>query len=274
MTELSKKFSAIRVSTMVVTADWGTPINLTAVFEACRKNIIPIGWPEEGIIKCEFSNSILGNAEKDIFTNRKITTKSFYNQSTMVIRRFIKNLSYFKEANIKLFANGGIQMTGVPSEEFARSSLEWLLQFFQSLPTSPFVFPERAEIKKFGVQLINTDFNVGFDIHQEALHRILQEKYGLFSMLEKTIYQGVNTKYYYNTEGKRQGICTCAKICKGKGTGFGQGECKKITMSIFRTGEIIITGAKHIEQIYKAHEFLCRVFDNYPNVLIPRVGSA
>jgi TATA-box binding protein (TBP) (component of TFIID and TFIIIB) len=270
MTELSKKFSPIRVSTMVITADWGTPINLSAVFEACRKNIISIGWPEEGILKCEYSNSIIGNAEKDIFTNRKITTKSFYNQSTIVIRRYIATTSYFKEANIKLFANGGVQMTGVPSEEFARNSLEWLLNFFQSLPVSPFIYPEKAEIKKFGVQLINTDFNVGFDIHQEALHKILQEKYGLFSMLEKTIYQGVNTKYYYNTESKREGICTCTKICKGKGSGNGSGECKKITMSIFRTGEIIITGAKHMSQIHKAHQFLCGVLERYPGVLIQR----
>lgn len=270
MTELSKKFSPIRVSTMVITADWGTPINLSAVFEACRKNIISIGWPEEGILKCEYSNSIIGNAEKDIFTNRKITTKSFYNQSTIVIRRYIATTSYFKEANIKLFANGGVQMTGVPSEEFARNSLEWLLNFFQSLSVSPFIYPEKAEIKKFGVQLINTDFNVGFDIHQEALHKILQEKYGLFSMLEKTIYQGVNTKYYYNTEGKREGICTCTKICKGKGSGNGSGECKKITMSIFRTGEIIITGAKHMSQIHKAHQFLCGVLERYPGVLIQR----
>lgn len=267
---VSSSFSNIRVSTMVTTADWGTPINLSIVFEACRQNIIPIGWPEEGILKCEYSNNILGNAEKDVFTNRKITTKSFYNQSTIVLRQLLPS-GFFKEANVKLFANGGIQMTGVPNEEFARKSLEWLLAFLSRLPKTPFAVPENADIKKFSVQLINTDFNVGRDIHQEALHKILQEQYGLFSMLEKTIYQGVNTKYYYNTEGKREGICTCPKICRGKGTGCGLGECKKITMSIFRTGEIIITGAKYMEQIMKAHTFLCGVFEKYPGVLIPRV---
>lgn len=74
--------SPIRISTMVVTADWGSPIKLPILFEQCRNHLIPIGYPDEGILKHEHMNTVLGACEKDIFTNRKVTNKSFFNQST------------------------------------------------------------------------------------------------------------------------------------------------------------------------------------------------
>jgi hypothetical protein len=87
-------------------------------------------------------------------------------------------------------------------------------------------------------------------------------------MLEKTIYQGVNTKFFYNTHGDGNGICQCANFCKGQGSGNGEGECKRITMSIFRTGSIIITGAREMKQIEAAYNFLNNIFDkHYKTVL-------
>ena len=88
-----------------------------------------------------------------------------------------------------------------------------------------------------------------------------------------TIYQGVNTKYFYNKTGTKPGICTCSKFCKGQGGGSGEGECKRITMSIFRTGRIIITGAREMDQIQSAYEFLNGVFEAHsPEVLLKRVS--
>lgn len=254
----------LRVSTMVITAHWGTQINLDNLFQALRSVIIPIWYPEEGILKFEHRNMVLGASHKDIFTNRKITSKSFFNQSTIVLRRKInegKENNGWKEVNVKLFANGGIQMTGVTSKEFARNAIEWLLETINSLPESPFA--EEASIQRFNVQLINTDYSLNKFINQDALHKILINEYNLFSMLEKTIYQGVNTKFFYNTRNIEKGICECEKFCKGQGTGHGEGECKRITMSIFRTGRIIITGAREMEQIDAAYQFLNKVFEKH-----------
>jgi Transcription factor TFIID (or TATA-binding protein, TBP) len=264
--------SPIRISTMVVTADWGSPINLTALFEKSKAHIIPIGWPEEGILKHEHMNMVVGAAEKDIFTNRKVTSKSFFNQSTIVLRRFVSDERGFKEVNVKLFANGGIQMTGVINDEFSRTALDWLLTYIQRLDRNVFEFPDRAGICKFSMQLINTDYSLRSDINQEMIHRLLVDKYGLFSMLEKTMYQGVNTKYFINTQSKREGICNCTKICKGKGCGSGDGECKKITISIFRTGKIIITGARRMEEIIQSYNFLNRIIDTNRQVLVSRTA--
>ena len=258
--------TALRVSTMVITAHWGALIQLDKLFELLKQHIIPLWYPGVGILKFEHKNKVLGSSYKDIFTNRKITSKSFFNQSTIVIRRRTEKEDSWKEVNVKLFANGGIQMTGVTSDTFARESIEWLLDVIKSLPESPFVEP--ASINRFSVQLINTDYALNKFINQDALHKILLNDYNLFSMLEKTIYQGVNTKFFYNIKNPGKGVCECKKICKGQGSGDGEGECKRITMSIFRTGKIIITGARDIKQIESTYDFLNQVFDKHHKTVL------
>ena len=261
----------LRVSTMVITAHWGTSIQLDKLSTLLSSIMIPIWYPDTGILKFEHTNMVLGSSFKDIFTNRKITSKSFFNQSTMVIRQKImedceeKDQSW-KEVNVKLFANGGIQMTGVTSEPFARKTINWLLDTLQKLPESP--FKEKATIQRFSVQLINTDYALDKFINQDALHKLLINEYNLFSMLEKTIYQGVNTKFFYNTMNPGVGICQCTTTCKGQGTGNGNGQCKRITMSIFRTGKIIITGARLISQIEAAYDFLNKVYDKHHKTVL------
>ena len=249
----------LRISTMVITAHWGTPINLDKLFEMTRVHLIPIWLPIEGILKFEHKKMVMGYSHKDIFTNRKMTSKSFFNQSTIIVRKKIPNNS-FKQVNIKLFANGGIQMTGVMSEEFALETIEWLLRLIKTLPESPFT--SNPQIERLSTQLINTDYTINKFINQEVLHQILITEYNLFSMLEKTIYQGINTKFFYNSNNEN-GVCCCTNFCKGQGNGEGDGQCKRITISIFRTGRIIVTGARQIEQIYVAYNFLNRIFDKH-----------
>lgn len=263
----------LRVSTMVITANWGTQINLDKLFGLLPTILIPIWYPGEGILKFENKNMVLGASYKDVFTNRTITKKSFFNQSTMVLRRIIDKSETdktdkkdnWKEVNVKLFANGGIQMTGITSIDFAKRTADWLLDEFQKLSESPFVGP--ASIQKFSVQLINTDYSINKFINQDALHKIFINDYNLFSMLEKTIYQGLNTKYFYNTTNNT-GVCNCSKSCKGQGMGDGDGECKRITMSIFRTGKIIITGARDMGQIRSAYTFLNSILNKYSKIVL------
>jgi len=256
----------LRISTMVITAHWGSSINLDLLFEMVRSHLIPIWLPIEGILKFEHKKLVMGYSHKDIFTNRKMTSKSFFNQSTIIVRKKVPSNvqriseTSFKQVNIKLFANGGIQMTGVMSEEFALETIEWLLRLIKTLPQSPFTTD--PQIERLSTQLINTDYKIDKFINQEALHQILIMEYNLFSMLEKTIYQGINTKFFYNSNNKN-GICCCTNFCKGQGNGEGDGQCKRITISIFRTGRIIVTGARQIEQIHIAYDFLNRIFDKH-----------
>jgi len=264
--------SPLRISTTTVTANWGMPINLDILFDQLKGQFIPIGYPAEGILKFEHKKEVHGACYKDLFTNRKATDKPFYNQDTLILRRPFGD--GFKEVNMKLFGNGGIQMTGVPSQEFAVNAVQWLLDIIKRLERSPFTTADATlvpSVTKVNVSLINTDYSLSHDIQQDNLHRLFIEEYKLFSMLEKTIYQGVNTKFFFNTNNKGSGVCCCTGFCKGQGDGNGNGDCKRITMSIFRTGKIIITGARTMEQIHAAYEFLNSVFRKHAaTVLLKR----
>lgn len=259
----------LRISTMVVTANWGAKIDRDILFKYLMEYMIPIWYPDEGILKIEHKKNVYGASHKELFTNRKVTSKAIFNQSTIVVRRKIPD--GWKEVNIKLFVNGAIQMTGVKSTEFAVETIDWLLNIIRTFPISP--FDGEIHINKVQTSLINTDFSINKDIQQDALQKILVEEYNLISTLEKTIYQGINMKYFYNTNNIGHGVCNCTGIlCKGYGRGDGNGNCKRITVSIFRTGKIIITGAMTMDQINAAYVYIAEILEKHSSkVLLSRV---
>lgn len=273
--------SELRVSTRVITANAGTTINLNNLFASIHNIMIPLWWPGEGILKMEHENRVIGEGLKDAFSKRRVSDKTFFNQSTIVIRKrigvnhakhagFDTDSMVFKEVNVKLFANGGLQMTGVPEEAFAEGAVRWLLKELETIKAVE-IFREPPVLNRFNTQLINSDYDVGYCIKREVIHQILSRTYGLFSTFEGTIYQGVNTKYYYNevnTDPDRAGQCACKGKCKGQGSGAGDGECKRITMSIFQTGKIIITGARYFHQIMEAYDFLNRVIRDHADEVL------
>ena len=245
---------------MVTTCHAGSGINLARLFTNFKTWAIPFGYPGEGFLKMEYDTRVVGCSARDMLTKRKVTDKTFFNQATLVIRKKRNDsIGGWKEVNIKLFANGGIQMTGVPTSEFSQATIQYVISAIQAL--DPQVFTATPGLTKFCVQLINSDYSINRQIHQEKLHKILSTVYNLFSSHESTIYQGVNTKYYYNKKGNilRPGICACKAACTGQGNGDGEGQCKRITISPFSSGKIIITGAREMDQINEAYEFFNQI---------------
>jgi hypothetical protein len=51
------------------------------------------------------------------------------------------------------------------------------------------------------------------------------------------------------------------------------GECKKITISPFQTGQVIITGARTMEQILEAYEYMKAIFVAEQDEVIRKVYS-
>jgi TATA-box binding protein (TBP) (component of TFIID and TFIIIB) len=122
-----------------------------------------------------------------------------------------------------------------------------------------------CKIKDYKIVLINSDYYLGFEIKRNVLQDLLSNKYNIFSSYEPCIYPGVNSKYYFNESYKDypfKGKCYCDVYCNGKGTGNGNGQCKKITVAIFQSGSIIITGARDMEQINCAHKFINSIIDD------------
>lgn len=267
--------SPLRISTMVATAHMGTEMNLQTLLECFHERAIPLSWPEEGVLKVEYKPAkekdkdkslqkkiVIGTCVRDELTKRKQSKNIFFNQSTLVIRREV-HPTIFKEVNVKLFKNGGIQMTGIPTETFALETLQWISKELSSFSRP--IFTKAPAPHRFSLQLINSDYSVNGTINREALHSILVNDYNLFSSFESTIYQAVDTKYFYNEAlppGAPEGICPCDELCDGNGDGKSLGACKKITISIFHTGSIIITGARSFKQVETAYKYM--------NTILPR----
>ena len=289
----------LRISTMVVTADLGTTIHLQRLMELFHERAIPLTWPAEGFLKVEYKPIILakpdatpaelqkakakakaqekivvGTCSRDELTKRKKSKNIFFNQSTLVVRRQHTKTAdgqpVYKEVNIKLFKNGGIQMTGIPSDSFAQETLAWLAKEL-ALFSQP-VLEGEAKPHKYNIQLINSDYHINGNINREKLHEILIGRYNLFSSFESTIYQGCDTKYFYNESappGSTEGVCPCGdSICVGNGDGRTLGQCKEITISPFHTGSIIITGARRFEQIDKAYVFINKILKEHAREII------
>jgi TATA-box binding protein (TBP) (component of TFIID and TFIIIB) len=268
--EPTLNFSSLRTSTITTTGQLGTKINLDTIF--ANVPILEYWDLNDGVLKMDCNGRSKGTCFKDIMMKPKDAKRSFFNQATLVVRRETSPLVW-KEINIKLFRNGGVQITGVRSIEMASESLHWLVAFLTehcASETTP-IFEGVPRIHKEQIQLVNTDFSIGAKVRRDMLHNVLTTRYHLNSSYVPEIYQGVKTKYFYNAERPADappGVCPCEKRCKGTGAGMKLGACKKITISPFQTGQVIITGARTMEQINEAYEFIKGVFrDNADTVL-------
>uniref|UniRef100_A0A6C0K3V7 TATA-box binding protein n=1 Tax=viral metagenome TaxID=1070528 RepID=A0A6C0K3V7_9ZZZZ len=258
----SIQFTPLRISTLVTTGHLGSQIELSKIFSQVSKIIIPIGCPTEGILKMEYENKVIGFSARDLLTKRRVSDKTFFNQSTFVLRKLRKDNGEFKEVNIKIFANGGFQMTGVTDEDFSREVIQWMINIFNALEIA--VSREPLFVKIFNVQLLNSDYKMNALVKRTELHKILCGVYNLSSTFETTIYQGVNTKYYYNdVYPVGEGICRCSRFCTGQGDGTKLGACKRITIAVFQTGSIIITGARTQRQLDEAYGFINNIIQTH-----------
>ena len=231
--------SSLRISTMTALCDMGCLISLDDLYNQLE--------PNEIIKMVEYRDSpIKGVLNKK---KKKKKKKCFYNQLTVVVHILNKNV------NIKIFKNGKIQITGIKTEENGIMAAKYISS----------IILDSHEIKNYRTVLINSDFKIGFAIKREKLFDILVKKYNMFVSYEPCIYPGVNAKYFWNTTTPKQyeGVCMCSKVCSGKGTGNGDGDCKRITMSSFQSGTVIITGANTLQQLNDVHSFLLTIFKNH-----------
>ena len=177
--------------------------------------------------------------------------KTFFNQVTL-------HVNCDKIVNVKLFNNGKIQMTGLKYENHGVKVLDILIPYIIKLnsESSDKILNQTEPVSydPLNIALINSDFFVGYKVKREIVHREIV-KAGMYSSYEPCIYPGVNIKYYYNKDTDN-GVCQCTKPCIGKGCGSGDGNCKKITIVVFMSGQIMITGARSQLHLKLCYDFI------------------
>ena len=97
----------------------------------------------------------------------------------------------------------------------------------------------------------------------------IHDEENLFTKFNPEKYRGLIIGFYWNKKKEVQdGICMCHCKCNGKGNGEGEGKCKKITISIFKSGSVIITGGRLIKQLEDSYKFINIVFkDNFKDIV-------
>jgi len=188
----------------------------------------------------------------------KKDNEHFYNSCSIIVKPSLD----VKCVNIKLFNNGKITLTGSKGEFDGLNACNVL---FEELKKENLIFPDmdltilkESKIIDYRITMINSDFNTNFKIDLLKLLDILNNpENNLFIKFNPEKYRGLIIGFFWNEFKKEQnGCCNCPKKCKGKGNGKGEGQCKKVTISIFKSGSIIITGGFLIKQIEDAYRFI------------------
>ena len=133
-------------------------------------------------------------------------------------------------------------------------------------------FLEKIGFYNFKIRMINTDFKTYTDkdftnkfiIRRKVLHKILiGEEYNNKCSFEPGKYHGVKLEFFWNKKKDYQdGKCECCDNCFGKGTGDGEKNCKKITIAIFESGSVLITGGVSFNQIDDAYKYITKIFSD------------
>lgn len=149
-----------------------------------------------------------------------------------------------KLINIKLFLNGTIQITGCKNYIHTMEALQCL---FNELKKTIYIYNTKkgkfiekkfvkdedelfvSKISKPKIVMINTNFDIGYTVNRDKLFEYTQQ-HDIIASYDPNVHAGVNIKY---------------KIKK-----------KKISIFVFESGSIIITGASNSEHVKSAYEFI------------------
>jgi TATA-box binding protein (TBP) (component of TFIID and TFIIIB) len=270
---MSDKFQVTkyRISTITVTgsifnSDAKCEVILPKLYSVLSNSILDkqldeISYLEYGSNKQDLQSTGTKQTKLKKKTNAKkkeVTRRRFDNQLTIVM--------YYNENkyNIKLFKNGNVQITGVKSIDNGSLTIDHLIEIIKNMMLKKEgvgIISNVNDLRNtnYRIRLINSDFKViNCEIRLDYLYNIVTKKYKIICSYEPCIYPGAKIEYYYPNNG----FCKCTGFCNGKSD-----VCKKITIAVFQSGCVIITGANKIEHINVAYEFICKILkDNLENI--------
>ena len=278
-------FTEYKVSTITCNANIGNniDIDLSILYEHItpneeNNNII---WIQNLRDNSQFTK---GTYPKKIRKSKKKNKKKnrFDNQITII---FKIDTNYMP--NIKIFKNGNIQLTGIKktkdTDYIAYHIINKIKDIYNNIDknidkNNNNDFINSLEYSNFKIRMINTDFKTYTDdklinkfiIRRKELHNILiSNKYNNKSSFQPGIYQGVKLEYYYNKNN--DGICICEFHSFNKKNI--NTDCKKVTVAIFESGSVLITGGITFEQVQKAYEYITSIIkDNAETIYKPQLN--
>lgn len=139
--------------------------------------------------------------------------------------------------NCKVFANGKFHLTGSRSAAEALSTLKVVLRTIRALRPDCVQLERPVKIQSAKIQMLNTDFRLNTPLNLEALRDTVTGKYGVYCRYEPDHFPGCNIKF------------------------------ASATILAFKSGSIIMTGAKCMGDISQAFAFILGAVTESPSVL-------
>lgn len=228
----------ILISTMTITCKLNTLINLENFSKCVDLN------PDE-IKSIRFGDKRQCSKPDNEGKQTERVKGSFFNQATLEIKP-----STNKPINLKLFKNGAVQMTGCKNINNAYEVLDILIKQLK-IEKAVMVGNEiiekkliedinKLKITDLKVVMINSNFSVDYLINQEALYKLLISK-GVLCTYEPCLHACVNIKFLCDNDEKI------------------------ISIFVFQSGAIIITGANNTYHIKSAYKFINDFLEKHHN---------
>ena len=271
-----------RVSTITTNGSVGAELIVNAVFHGVP--ILPVGSEGDGFLFAEIMiNKVIYQRGKNPreATRRRASASTaspgsggegtatatsgvsrFINQTTVVYRYGAMT------PNIKIFANGNLHMTGVKDVASGSAIVDRLIEALRAIPGGATLYADATlKNQKYIVRMINVDFKLdGWGINRDKLFATLDASSKLKLVYEANTYQALKVHYYFNeSKHVQNGCCEChaasdpTRKCEGKGNGQIAKDCKRVTLTIFGTGKMMIIGASSMAQVDHVHAFAQRM---------------
>ncbi len=220
-----------------------------------------IDLDKDAIISVKYGNPKNMNTNRRIVPSKKRVPKKkkkkiFYNQLTLEIQpdtyKGVKN----NPINMKISNNGSIQMTGCKSMHDFRSVVEKFLIYATQTKQKimkrgevvdiEFIKDYEDTIKMVSVKvvMINSDFKIK--------HLVNRDK--LYYLLCTNDIQCVNSPVH-----------ACVNVVF-----MNEADDTKISIFVFQSGSIIITGAKNYGHIVTAHDYIMKILNYYRDEVFMR----
>jgi len=234
------------ISTISVTGK----INCKMVLENIDKYM---NLSDDGILSVKYNGKI---RPKQLKSRKKKEVRCFENQLTMEVR-----VHGDKKINVKIFKNGSFQMTGCKSIKDCNTVLNRLICKLKN--TYAIIDPETDQIvdkcfmedissegikvNGFKIDMINSNFRVPYSVNREVLYNILLEQ-KINCRYEPCIHACVNIKYPIVNDPNN----------------------KVVSIFVFQSGNIIITGARTREQINSSYNYIMDILTKHHDRIVKK----
>lgn len=182
----------------------------------------------------EFKLRMRGSSTKEYFT-WALKPTTFYNQITLVYK------DKYSTKSIKVFPNGSIQVAGCSDLFDCKRIITELSYIFKRVLGEESIAP----IETFRVVMINSNYSLNYNINLIECVRQFEKYQEIFKVsFEPDRYSAVKIKF---------------KPAE---------EMKEITVSIFSTGKIIITGAETLKEIVYGYNIINECLSENKRIIV------